>query len=125
MRKHVRTGRTGFTALVRNPRTIEALGRVDVLCFDKTGTLTEGKRSVSKVDDGSKVATIGSLAPSQRRVLTTAVRATPDADHLEALVHKTDRAVAEGARADVGPGDGWRTTCRSSRPAAGRESRCS
>ena len=29
-------------ALVRNPRTIEALGRVDVLCFDKTGTLTAG-----------------------------------------------------------------------------------
>ena len=33
----------GHGALVRNPRTIEALGRVDVLCFDKTGTLTEGQ----------------------------------------------------------------------------------
>ncbi len=30
-------------ALVRNPRTIEPLGRVDVLCFDKTGTLTRGR----------------------------------------------------------------------------------
>src|SRR5205807_3528548 len=30
-------------ALVRNPRTIEALGRVDTLCFDKTGTLTQGR----------------------------------------------------------------------------------
>ena len=30
-------------ALVRNPRAIEALGRVRVLCTDKTGTLTEGR----------------------------------------------------------------------------------
>ena len=29
-------------ALVRNPRCIEALGRVDTLCIDKTGTITEG-----------------------------------------------------------------------------------
>ena len=30
-------------ALVRNARSIEALGRVDVICLDKTGTLTEGR----------------------------------------------------------------------------------
>ena len=29
--------------LVRAPRTIEALGRVDTICFDKTGTLTENR----------------------------------------------------------------------------------
>ena len=29
--------------LVRAPRTIEALGRVDTVCFDKTGTLTENR----------------------------------------------------------------------------------
>ncbi|NGO11249.1 cation-transporting P-type ATPase [Streptomyces sp. HC44] len=40
-------------ALVRNPRTIEALGRADVLCFDKTGTLTEGKLQLWGVSDGS------------------------------------------------------------------------
>ncbi len=40
-------------ALVRNPRTIEALGRVNVLCFDKTGTLTQGRMAVSAVSDGS------------------------------------------------------------------------
>ena len=39
-------------ALVRNPRTIEALGRVDVLCFDKTGTLTEGQLLLAGVGDG-------------------------------------------------------------------------
>ncbi|NEC50157.1 HAD-IC family P-type ATPase, partial [Actinospica acidiphila] len=29
--------------LVRTPRTLEALGRVDTMCFDKTGTLTENR----------------------------------------------------------------------------------
>ena len=32
--------------LVRAPRTIEALGRVDTICFDKTGTLTENRLRV-------------------------------------------------------------------------------
>jgi len=36
-------------ALVRNPGTIEALGRVDVLCFDKTGTLTSGRIQLDRV----------------------------------------------------------------------------
>ncbi len=35
-------------ALVRNPRAIEALGRVDQVCFDKTGTLTEGTISLAR-----------------------------------------------------------------------------
>ena len=30
---------TSAGALVRSPRSVEALGRVDVVCFDKTGTL--------------------------------------------------------------------------------------
>ena len=32
--------------LVRTPRTVEALGRVDTVCFDKTGTLTENRLRV-------------------------------------------------------------------------------
>ncbi|TMZ61639.1 haloacid dehalogenase, partial [Klebsiella pneumoniae] len=44
----------GMGALVRNPRSIEALGRVDVLCFDKTGTLTEGRLTVSEADNGEE-----------------------------------------------------------------------
>ncbi len=35
--------------LVVSSRTLEALGRVDVLCFDKTGTLTEGRLAVSRL----------------------------------------------------------------------------
>ena len=36
-------------ALVRTPRAVEALGRVDVVCFDKTGTLSENRLRVTKV----------------------------------------------------------------------------
>ncbi|MBS4728164.1 cation-translocating P-type ATPase [Mycobacterium sp. SM1] len=36
-------------ALVRAPRSIEALGRVDTVCFDKTGTLTENRLHVVSV----------------------------------------------------------------------------
>jgi cation-transporting P-type ATPase I len=85
-------------ALVRNPRTIEALGRVDVLCFDKTGTLTEGRLSVSQVDDGRSSAPADSLGEGHRNVLATALRATPDADDPADLSHQTDRAIVEGAR---------------------------
>ncbi|RSM76957.1 cation-transporting P-type ATPase [Kibdelosporangium aridum] len=86
-------------ALVRNPRTIEALGRVDVLCFDKTGTLTEGKLSVGQVD---------SLDNSPDHVLTAALRATPQADNPKDLAHHTDRAVLEGAREAQVEINGWK-----------------
>ncbi|MEJ2856342.1 MULTISPECIES: cation-translocating P-type ATPase [unclassified Saccharothrix] len=85
-------------ALVRNPRTIEALGRVDVLCFDKTGTLTEGRLTVSRVDNGRRGAAPGALDDTLRAVLAAGVRATPSADDPSDLVHQTDRAVLEGAR---------------------------
>ena len=96
-------------ALVRNPRTIEALGRVDVLCFDKTGTLTEGKLAVSEVDDGRATAPVDELRESHRGVLAAAVRATPHADDPADMSHQTDRAVVAGAeRAGVSAGEGWR-----------------
>src|SRR4029079_7270717 len=37
-------------ALVRSPRSVEALGRVDVVCFDKTGTLSENRLRVARVE---------------------------------------------------------------------------
>ncbi|MBW3579001.1 MAG: hypothetical protein KY462_14925 [Actinobacteria bacterium] len=40
------------SVLVRNPRAVEALGRVDVVCADKTGTLTEGRIRLAAVSDG-------------------------------------------------------------------------
>ncbi len=84
-------------ALVRNPRTIEALGRVDVLCFDKTGTLTEGHLAVAAVSDGTRIRRPGSLPASQREVLAAALRATPESDGRQGTEHVTDQAVLAGA----------------------------
>ncbi|KWX11033.1 hypothetical protein TR74_00125, partial [Carbonactinospora thermoautotrophica] len=64
-------------ALVRAPHTIEALGRVDVLCFDKTGTLTEGRISLRRVSDGITEHPVENLPPEFRRVVAVALRATP------------------------------------------------
>ncbi|MGP3957986.1 HAD-IC family P-type ATPase [Nonomuraea sp. 3N208] len=96
-------------ALVRNPRTIEALGRVDVLCFDKTGTLTEGRLAVREVHDGAHGCPPQSLNDQCRAVVAAALRASPDARHPQDLAHRTDRAVVECARrARIRPGTGHR-----------------
>ena len=102
----------GRGALVRNPRTIEALGRVNVLCFDKTGTLTQGRMAVSAVSDGASNRRPGFLGGTQRRVLAAALRATPQARRGRRAEHMTDQAVVDGAatervtRTDGHPG--WR-----------------
>ncbi|MDD7939879.1 cation-transporting P-type ATPase [Actinomycetospora lutea] len=98
-------------ALVRNPRTIEAIGRTDVLCFDKTGTLTEGRLALSAISDGIKLRPTDRLRKRQRRVLATALRATPRPAPGERLAHLTDRAVVSGGQQfDVDPAHkraGW------------------
>ncbi|MBI0382286.1 HAD-IC family P-type ATPase, partial [Streptomyces albiflaviniger] len=66
-------------ALVRNPRTIEALGRADVLCFDKTGTLTEGTLQLAAVSDGGGPLPADRLDAPRKAVLAAALRATPPA----------------------------------------------
>jgi cation-transporting P-type ATPase I len=83
--------------LVRNPRTIEALGRVDVLCFDKTGTLTEGRLRLIGVGDNERYAKLDGLDDRLREVLAAALRANPPVTDPEQLDHQTDRAVLEGA----------------------------
>ncbi|WP_262284974.1 cation-translocating P-type ATPase [Micromonospora sp. MA102] len=90
-------------ALVRNPRTIEALGRVDVLCFDKTGTLTEGKLLLAGVGAGDdRYAPPDRLDEPLRLTLAAALRATPAAADPDQLPQQTDRAVRRGAgTADV------------------------
>jgi len=96
-------------ALVRNPRAIEALGRVDVLCFDKTGTLTEGKLAVNEVDNGRERRRVDELNDPLREVLTVALRATPRAEDPAELPHATDRAVLIGAeQAGLRLENGWR-----------------
>ncbi|HEY7136515.1 MAG TPA: HAD-IC family P-type ATPase [Acidimicrobiia bacterium] len=97
--------------LVRNPRVLEALGRVDVLCFDKTGTLTEGKLQLHSVSDGDVVEPMPEIDGRRRLVLAAAARATP-ARRDRKLPHPTDEVVLDGASAveldtDLGATD-WR-----------------
>jgi cation-transporting P-type ATPase I len=99
-------------ALVRNPGTIEALGRVDVLCFDKTGTLTEGRIRLHRVWAAGTDQPLGALDDDGRAVLAAALRASPEHRNGEPLAHPTDRAVVEGGAAagvsvELGTG-GWR-----------------
>ncbi len=80
-------------ALVRIPRSVEALGRVEVVCFDKTGTLSENRL---------RVATVRPLAGySDDDVLGTAAQAAPAPDGA-AHAHATDQAIVEGAAAAAG-----------------------
>jgi cation-transporting P-type ATPase I len=84
-------------ALVRNPRAIEALGRVDLLCCDKTGTLTEGRILFRGVHDG-RISLDLDVGGQGRDVLAAALRASPfDRPDKDPLPHLTDRAVVEGA----------------------------
>lgn len=84
--------------LVRSPRAIEALGRVDVVCADKTGTLTEGTLQLVSVSDGRTETAIDDASNSHARVLLTARRATPVDPDGAPLPHPTDQAVADGTR---------------------------
>ena len=76
-------------ALVRAPRSVEALGRVDVVCFDKTGTLSENRLRVARVEAATGVA--------DADVLDHAGRATPPANGGR-HEHATDIAVARPPR---------------------------
>ncbi|MFC5720605.1 HAD-IC family P-type ATPase [Streptomyces gamaensis] len=86
--------------LVRAPRTLEALGRVDTICFDKTGTLTENRLQVVRLvtADGHAYA---AAAPEGEAVLRAAARACPRVpDAEEAHAHATDEAVLAAAAPD-------------------------
>ncbi|MBV8931952.1 MAG: HAD-IC family P-type ATPase, partial [Kutzneria sp.] len=84
-------------ALVRNARTIEALGRVDVLCFDKTGTLTQGRIRLAAISDGTTTCSVTDPSDRHLRVLAAGLRATPAPAPGQPLAHLTDRAVRAGA----------------------------
>jgi len=114
--------------LVRSSRTLEALGRVDVVCFDKTGTLTEGRLAVTRI--AGPEADLDADHPEWRHVLATAARACPpaDPDNVQAVPHATDRAVLEAAAqlgtdqpgADHRDGCTCAPSCRSRRTAGTR-----
>jgi cation-transporting ATPase I len=79
--------------LVRNPRALEALGRLDTVCFDKTGTLTANSLRVARVEE------LGADMPA----LAAAARACPATDSGR-QEHVTDQAIVDAAERDPG----WR-----------------
>ncbi|MGV9789126.1 HAD-IC family P-type ATPase [Streptomyces sp. NPDC003435] len=91
--------------LVRTPRTLEALGRVDTICFDKTGTLTENRLRVVRVTDAEGIewaaGDAGEAGPAA--TLRRAARACPRVNGGSGRpVHATDEAVIHAAAPDPG-----------------------
>ncbi|MEU6019027.1 cation-translocating P-type ATPase [Streptomyces sp. NPDC047515] len=88
--------------LVRTPRSLEALGRMDTLCFDKTGTLTENSLKVVQLATASGTEHQPS-APEAALILRLAARACPrPAQESGAHAHATDAAVLAAAPHDTG-----------------------
>ncbi|MDX2050793.1 MAG: HAD-IC family P-type ATPase [Polyangiaceae bacterium] len=85
-------------ALVRNARSIEALGRVDVLCLDKTGTLTEGRIELSLVADLSGEHELSEDGYARGfAILGAALRAAPDPQHHVSQGDPTDASLFRAA----------------------------
>ncbi len=98
-------------ALVRTPRAVEALGRVQTVCFDKTGTLTENHlRVVCAVPhetdvDGELPATTD---PRASAVLSAAARSSTQPQNGQGHAHATDEAILTAASSRNGQsGLGW------------------
>ena len=97
-------------ALVRNVRSIEALGRVDALCLDKTGTLTEGRIELGSISEGTADAP-STYGESEHHVLAAALRAAPEQRLGSSRTDPTDAALYRaadsfGVKAFDG-GSGW------------------
>ncbi|OBF80110.1 HAD family hydrolase [Mycobacterium sp. 852002-51163_SCH5372311] len=102
---------TARGALVRAPRTIEALGRVDTICFDKTGTLTENRLRVVRVVP-AKTNTQGPYPDATDAdaavVLRKAAWASTQPHDGQGHAHATDEAILTAASSLNGQSDsGW------------------
>ncbi|MEU7053794.1 cation-translocating P-type ATPase, partial [Streptomyces eurythermus] len=86
--------------LVRTPRTLEALGRMDTICFDKTGTLTENRlRLVRTADTEGEIHAVDDAGAEE--IVRAAARACPQLDGGSGRpVHATDEAVLAAAPPD-------------------------
>jgi cation-transporting ATPase I len=80
---------TQRNVLVRAPRSVETLGRVEVVCFDKTGTLSKNRLVVTDI----------SAQPGfdESLILERAALATPVALSAHAPLQATDAAVVNRA----------------------------
>jgi cation-transporting ATPase I len=99
-------------ALVRNPRSIEALGRIDVICFDKTGTVTRGQLELAEVYGGGRFVSLAESGPAQLAAIAVGVRATAAEQRSPGAADPTDDALRRAAgRLGVGAEQGafgWR-----------------
>lgn len=89
-----------YGVLVRTPRALEALGRMDTFCFDKTGTLTENRLRLVRVSDAG-----GTIRPAtdagSAGTLRHAARACPRLNGGTGRpAHATDEAVLDAAAPD-------------------------
>ncbi|ORX06310.1 HAD family hydrolase [Mycobacterium triplex] len=87
---------TSHGVLVRSPRTIEALGRVDTVCFDKTGTLTENRlRVLCAMPHDARPGDPFPEAedPRSAAVLRAAAWASPQPQDGQGHAHATDEAI--------------------------------
>ncbi|WP_414687200.1 cation-translocating P-type ATPase [Mycobacterium sp.] len=94
--------------LVRAPRTIEALGRVDTVCFDKTGTLTENRLRVVRSVPAA-TAPRGPFPdtgdPQGAHVLRAAGWASTQPEEGRGHAHATDEAILKAADSLSSEGD--------------------
>ncbi|ORX06176.1 HAD family hydrolase [Mycolicibacillus trivialis] len=88
--------------LVRTPRAVEALGRIETVCFDKTGTLTENRLKV--VRSVTPTAAPEDTDEWDSRTLQAAARACTQPRDGQGHAHATDEAILTAAAdlADAG-----------------------
>ncbi len=88
-------------ALVRTPRAVEALGRVQTVCFDKTGTLTENRlRVVCGVPQSSSPQDpLPEMTdPLAAEVLRVAALSSTRPQNGQGHAHATDEAILTAAK---------------------------
>jgi cation-transporting ATPase I len=78
---------SGQHVLIRNPNSVEALARLDVVCFDKTGTLSENRMQVKRVQPISGHSRDAVIAASASTVVA----------HNGKADHATDEAIRQAA----------------------------
>lgn len=81
--------------LVRTPRAVEALGRIQTVCFDKTGTLTENRLKV--VRSVPAAATADDTGSLDIQTLRAAARACTQPRDGQGHAHATDEAILAAA----------------------------
>ena len=101
-------------ALVRNIRSLEALGRVDTICFDKTGTVTEGSIVLGLLSDGLREEPLAESTAVGRAVLASGLRASPPrpgdlrrADPVDVALWHAAQQLDVTVRQEL---EGWRRT---------------